>query len=174
MLISLKVRGSFVSLDILVDWLAKDNLYLLTNHLATFSIFAQNDSAGQRLRVRVMFQSLGAASAPFIDSFCQPNFNGSWSSLTNELGAFTPCFIDIIVLGSATVCLALLAAFRLHILVKTPCYLRLNNHARYIQTFMCFLSTFCGIVPLMQLSARVSVDSITGDDPLPPFEVFLP
>ncbi len=114
---------------------------------------------------------LASRSAPFIDSFCQPHFDGSWASLSNELGAFTPCFIDVVVLGSATLCLAVFSALRLHVLRTTPCYLKLGPAGRAVQHLQCCLTAFCAVVPLMQLSARVSVDSISGDEPLPPFEV---
>lgn len=62
----------------------------------------------------------GQAGEPFIDSFCRPQFNGTWQSITNELGAFTPCFIDIVVLGTACLCLLLFASIRLSILLHNP------------------------------------------------------
>ncbi|CAI5461421.1 unnamed protein product [Closterium sp. Yama58-4] len=128
---------------------------------------------------------LGPSAAPppqppappphFIDSFCQPQFNGSWASITNELGAFTPCFIDIVVLGTAYLAMILLAVLRLYVLYTTP---RAQQRAvapgwrgeRGIVAAAALALT-CAVVPLMQLSARVSLSSFFKDADLPPYEV---
>ncbi|CAI5991998.1 unnamed protein product [Closterium sp. NIES-64] len=125
---------------------------------------------------------LGPSAAPppapppqFVDSFCKPQFNGSWESITNELGAFTPCFIDIVVLGTAYLAMILLAVLRLYILYTTP---RAQQRAvapgwrgeRGIVAAAA-LALMCAVVPLMQLSARVSLSSFSTDADLPPYEV---
>ncbi|CAI5459583.1 unnamed protein product [Closterium sp. Yama58-4] len=128
---------------------------------------------------------LGPSAAPppqppapppqFIDSFCKPQFNGSWESITNELGAFTPCFIDIVVLGTAYLAMILLAVLRLYVLYTTP---RAQQRAvapgwrgeRGIVAAAALALT-CAVVPLMQLSARVSLSSFSKDADLPPYEV---
>ncbi|CAI7915911.1 unnamed protein product, partial [Closterium sp. NIES-53] len=111
----------------------------------------------------------------FVDSFCKPQFNGSWESITNELGAFTPCFIDIVVLGTAYLAMILLAVLRLYVLYTTP---RAQQRAvapgwrgeRGIVAAAALALT-CAVVPLMQLSARVSLSSFSTDADLPPYEV---
>ncbi|CAI7873861.1 unnamed protein product [Closterium sp. NIES-54] len=125
---------------------------------------------------------LGPSAAPppapppqFVDSFCKPQFNGSWESITNELGAFTPCFIDIVVLGTAYLAMILLAVLRLYVLYTTP---RAQQQAvapgwrgeRGIVAAAALALT-CAVVPLMQLSARVSLSSFSTDADLPPYEV---
>ncbi|CAI5980420.1 unnamed protein product [Closterium sp. NIES-65] len=116
-----------------------------------------------------------APPSQFVDSFCKPQFNGSWESITNELGAFTPCFIDIVVLGTAYLAMILLAVLRLYVLYTTP---RAQQRAvapgwrgeRGIVAAAALALT-CAVVPLMQLSARVSLSSFSTDADLPPYEV---
>ncbi|GJP74244.1 hypothetical protein CLOP_g4860 [Closterium sp. NIES-67] len=111
----------------------------------------------------------------FVDSFCRPQFNGSWESITNELGAFTPCFIDIVVLGTAYLAMILLAVLRLYVLYSTP-----RSQQRVVApgwrgqrgiVVAAALAMTCAVVPLMQLSARVSLSSFSKDVDLPPYEV---
>eukprot|EP00897_Mesotaenium_endlicherianum_P001271 jgi/Mesen1/1171/ME000124S00204 len=112
------------------------------------------------------------ASQPFINSFCQPHFNGTWASITNELGPFTPCFIDIVILGIAHVTLIVFAILRLIILFRAPLVTRQCLKSRWIQAVRSVLAVACFIVPLMQLSARASLDDLGGGrENLPPSEV---
>ena len=107
---------------------------------------------------------------PFVDSFCQPQFNGTWASITNELGALTPCFIDIVILGSAHLVLILMGIARLRAIVKATHVQQLPQWARRLQLGAALLSILCAVIPLMQLSARASLSAV-GADSVPPFEV---
>ena len=99
-----------------------------------------------------------------------PPIPGTWESITNELGAFTPCFIDIVILGTAYVAMLVLALARLLVLVsRQP--LDPGPSGSLGKAVASFVSLACAIVPLMQLSARVSLSSFSSDQDLPPSEV---
>eukprot|EP00271_Cylindrocystis_brebissonii_P007833 TRINITY_DN2165_c0_g1_i1.p1 TRINITY_DN2165_c0_g1~~TRINITY_DN2165_c0_g1_i1.p1 ORF type:complete len:1709 (-),score=349.89 TRINITY_DN2165_c0_g1_i1:1265-6391(-) len=116
-------------------------------------------------------QSLSASST-FVDSFCEPQFDGTWSSISNELGAFTPCFIDIVILGTAHLTMIVMAAVRFRFLQTSPHRMRLTPIWWHIQGFAAGLALFCAVVPLMQLSARISFAGTSNDEvPLPPSEI---
>lgn len=111
------------------------------------------------------------ASEPFVNSFCHPNFNGTWASITNELGAFTPCFINIVILGTAHVALLVFALMRLWKLYKAPNVERMAMKGRGVQGLRLAAAVVCAVIPLMQLSARASLQNFSGKEPLAPFEV---
>ncbi|KAK9802963.1 hypothetical protein WJX72_012534 [[Myrmecia] bisecta] len=106
----------------------------------------------------------------FIDSFCDPR--SVCKDFKNELGGFTPCFIDIILLGVAHVVAILLCVARI-------CYLhsrrvltfRLRGRARLVHCAAILLALACLLIVLFQLNARIAADTmeyIAGD--ITPFE----
>lgn len=111
------------------------------------------------------------ASEPFVNSFCHPNFNGTWASITNELGAFTPCFIDIVILGTAHLALLVFAIMRLWQLYRAPNVERMAMKGRAVQYVRIAAAVVCAVIPLMQLSARASLQNFSGKEALAPFEV---
>ncbi|CAL8468910.1 g8451 [Coccomyxa elongata] len=107
----------------------------------------------------------------FIDSFCDPQFVKE--DFKGALGAFTPCFTDIVILGTAHVCAVLLTIARL-LFVRRQCRYqpyRLHGLARVMQCSAIVASLVCLLVELFQLNARIAADPtplIQGD--IAPFE----
>ncbi|GBG83673.1 hypothetical protein CBR_g37475 [Chara braunii] len=113
----------------------------------------------------------------FVNTFCRPLFNGTWASLKNELGPFTPCFTEIVVLGTACLVMVVLSALRIRLICSSghgidPRRKKMKLRHPFLHLLALVCSIHCAIVPLLQLSARISLQDFGGDMPLAPFEIY--
>eukprot|EP00897_Mesotaenium_endlicherianum_P010190 jgi/Mesen1/919/ME000117S00078 len=99
-----------------------------------------------------------------LDTFCRPRYDGKWR-ITNQLGAYTPCFIDGVMLGVAHLVLIVLSICRYRLLVKST--VRLPRQALEVLLILC--ASICALVPFTQVALEVYVYT-RGDDMLPPYE----
>ncbi|GMH44339.1 hypothetical protein BSKO_12273 [Bryopsis sp. KO-2023] len=98
----------------------------------------------------------------FVSSFCDDKAApGSFGDLPNFFKKFTPCFIEIGVLGVSYVVAIILTLVRLRItkLRRTPQF-KQRGGARLYQHTAVLASMLCIIVPIMQLGARLGETAI--------------
>eukprot|EP00884_Botryococcus_braunii_P007542 jgi/Botrbrau1/1678/Bobra.116_2s0022.1 len=96
--------------------------------------------------------------AKFIDTFCdaQTIEEHGWG----ELGRFTPCFTDLVVLGLAHITAIILVSVRIAMLLSRrqgPKF-RLTKSARVVKITAVAASTGTLLVVLFQLNARIALD----------------
>ena len=81
---------------------------------------------------------------------------------TGDFGRLTPCFTDVVVLGTAHLTAIVLCSARLAAGLRptrSP-RLRLSGAARVVQGGAVALSALCMLVVLLQLNARIAADSL--------------
>ena len=107
---------------------------------------------------------------PFISSFCD---EGDVGSFNNLLEGYTPCFTDVVILGSCRVVMILLMLSRIFQLVTNRYATNQSGIAgklkrtRYHYCQLA-LSALCALVPLLQLNARIGGDEAANYYPLGP------
>ncbi|CAK0780401.1 hypothetical protein CVIRNUC_005040 [Coccomyxa viridis] len=120
-----------------------------------------------------MFEALWQSDLPekFIDSFCDPRLVRD--DFKGQLGAFTPCFTDIVILGTAHIVAILLVLARLAFILGGCRFrrYRLQSVPRIMQGTAIAAVALCLLVELFQLNARIAADPtplLDGD--IAPFE----
>eukprot|EP00898_Chlorokybus_atmophyticus_P000774 jgi/Chlat1/1698/Chrsp127S01927 len=110
---------------------------------------------------------MSAAARHFIGAFCEPPKH---FTIKNLFGKFTPCFTEIVVLGSGYFLLVLLSVLRLRLLYRSQ-----HQHYRicrpYLLNLLIVIAVFCTITPLLQLNARISSLAYSPQDHLAPYEL---
>eukprot|EP00897_Mesotaenium_endlicherianum_P007283 jgi/Mesen1/6583/ME000336S05803 len=119
----------------------------------------------QMLRLPSERQSAGGAE-DFLVNFCRPRVDGVWK-YTNSLGAYLPCFIDVVFLGLAYTVMAILSILRMKYLT----YDSRRPETQPLEYAACVAAIICVLGPLGQLLAQFYVDAV-GGDLLPPYEIF--
>eukprot|EP00873_Tetraselmis_striata_P001443 jgi/Tetstr1/421707/TSEL_012645.t1 len=96
------------------------------------------------------------SAPPFVDTFCRPDL--SPADFENELGAFTPCFIDVFILAPAYALAVAMLSVRLAYLLKEggAAKFRLRGAARVAKAAAVAASFFATSVPVMQLNGRLA------------------
>eukprot|EP00803_Ostreobium_quekettii_P010076 evm.model.scf_1807.1 EVM.evm.TU.scf_1807.1 scf_1807:280-13061(-) len=115
--------------------------------------------------------NLGSAGIGFISSFCDDS--ESSERFKNQLGRFTPCFIDTLVLGLAHIISIVLVSMHIHTIrtSRVSKYFQLGC-SFFIQLLGIAASLICIVIPIVQFGARLAASAIplSPEGPIGPYE----
>mmetsp|Transcript_7887 Transcript_7887/g.22525 ORF Transcript_7887/g.22525 Transcript_7887/m.22525 type:complete len:1670 (-) Transcript_7887:66-5075(-) len=110
--------------------------------------------------------SSGGNDTVFIDGFCRPDL--SPYDFKNQLGAFTPCFIEVALLTPSYIAAVVMLLLRMYFLLKDPSpKYKMLGSSRMIKISAVTASFACMSVPIMTLNGRLanSLLPMGGEDP---------
>eukprot|EP00877_Chromochloris_zofingiensis_P006053 jgi/Chrzof1/1700/Cz10g17220.t1 len=107
-----------------------------------------------------MSRLLADESRKFIFTFCDPQ--QVVDDFSGQLGKFTPCFVDIIILATGHLLALILYSIWLArgVYSKRPDKYRLVGVHKAVQITAIIASALCVLVPLFQLNARIGAQSL--------------
>ena len=108
-----------------------------------------------------------------LTSFCRPLEAGVWSKLPSGFGAYTPCFVDTVIVNISSIVLLFFTVKRIRILVYGVSIERFKVSNPWRYSLGLLLASFCAVVPLTQIVLGVSTVNLGGESSMPPFEVYL-
>lgn len=103
--------------------------------------------------------------------FCRPIPEGNWAkNLQNGFGAFTPCFMETVVVNVSYLVLLGLTLKRIQLL-RSRNLKRYTVRYKFMHVIAVLLALACAAAPIVQIFLKFSIINTEGQDNLPPFEV---
>ncbi|KAG6543930.1 hypothetical protein Mapa_014771 [Marchantia paleacea] len=103
--------------------------------------------------------------------FCRPVPEGNWAkNLQNGFGAYTPCFMETVVVNVSYLVLLVLTLKRIQLL-RSHNLRRYSVRYKFMHVIAVLLSLACAAAPIVQIFLKFSIINTEGQDNLPPFEI---
>ncbi|KAH7838914.1 hypothetical protein Vadar_032648 [Vaccinium darrowii] len=103
--------------------------------------------------------------------YCRPDANGVWATITDStFGAYTPCGIDSLVVGTSHLVLLCLCFYRIWLIKKGRKVQRYSLRSNNYNHLLGLLAGYCTAEPLFRLVMGISIFDLDGQTGLLPFE----
>ncbi|KAK3022451.1 hypothetical protein RJ639_047588, partial [Escallonia herrerae] len=107
-----------------------------------------------------------------LEWYCQPVANGIWAQATDStFGAYTPCYIDSLVICISHLVLLGLCLYRLWLIKNDSKAKRFCLTSKYYNCILGLLAGYCTGEPLFRLATGISIFNLDGQDGFSPFEM---